>query len=76
MADDQERAENPSGAGLSESELVEAEAEVDLVDADLEEYEPSTPTAKRERVDPSLSDADLAEAEAESDLVDADLEES
>jgi hypothetical protein len=63
------------GRSLSEEELAEAEAESDVVDADIEEFEAAIPHAERERVQSTLSEDDLAEADAESDLVDADLEE-
>jgi len=62
--------------GLSDEQLAEAEAESDLLDADIEEPEPATPTAPREAIRPNLDPEELAEAEAESDLVDADIEDA
>ena len=61
---------------LTEELLAEAEAESDLLDADIEEPEPGVPVAAREAIEPNLDPEQLAEAEAESDLVDADLEDA
>jgi hypothetical protein len=60
----------------SDEELAEAEAESDVLDADIEDVEPSRAAAAREAIRPALDPEDLAEAEAEADLVDADLEDA
>jgi hypothetical protein len=69
-----EDATNPEP--LSDELLAEAEAESDLLDADLEEFEPQAPVAARQEIHADLNPEELAEAEAESDLVDADIEDA
>jgi hypothetical protein len=61
---------------LTDEQLAEAEAESDLIDADIEDVEPSRPGAAREAIRPALGPQELVEAEAEADLVDADLEDA
>jgi hypothetical protein len=65
--------ENPGG--LSDADLAEADAESEVLDADIEQSPPGPARSSRETGTPTqLSEEDLAEAEAESDVTDADLE--
>ena len=61
---------------LSDDQLAEADAESDVLDADIEDVDPPGSAAAREPIAPDLSAQDLDEAEAEADLVDADIEEA
>jgi hypothetical protein len=47
-----------------------------VIDADIEDVDPSRPAAAREPIRADLSPQDLVEAEAEADLVDADIEDA
>jgi hypothetical protein len=61
---------------LSDELLAEADAESDLLDADIEDAEPAQSAAAREAIHPHLDPLEVVEAEAEADLVDADIEDA
>jgi hypothetical protein len=68
--------ERPPPEPLSDDQLAEADAESDVLDADIEDVGPSRSAAAREPLRPHLGPGDLVEAEAEADLVDADIDEA
>jgi phage terminase large subunit-like protein len=68
--------EAPDHEQLTDELLAEADAESDLVDADIEEFESPTPVVERRAIRAELAPAERAEAEAESDLLDADIEDA
>jgi hypothetical protein len=61
---------------LTDELLAEADAESDLLDADIEEFKSPVPVAERQAIRAELDPEELAEAEAESDLLDADIEDA
>jgi hypothetical protein len=67
-------AEQRRSRDLSEEQLVDAEVEADVMDADLEEYAESPAVGAREMAPSRLSEDERAEAEAESDRGEGDSE--
>ena len=61
---------------LSDDQLAEADAESDVLDADIEDVDSPRPAEAREPIVPDLTALELAEADAEADLVDADIEDA
>jgi hypothetical protein len=68
--------DRPHQEPLTDELLAEADAESDLLDADIEDVDPSSAVADRQAIRPQLDPQDLVEAEAEADLVDADIEDA
>jgi hypothetical protein len=81
VADDDQEAlltvdERTPNEPLSDDQLAEADAESDVLDADIEDVDSPRPAEAREPIVPDLTALELAEADAEADLVDADIEDA